>query len=159
MIESFKSWWSAHSVGERRIMGVLGAAILIIVLWLGIWRPVTDGLTSGWQRQGQALDRYGSVRAKVDALKHLPAASSATHTPVDQLVSQTAGEAGFTLDRVGTPGAGRVSVSIASARTGPLLTWLSQLETAGVAIQTINIVPGTTDGTVAVQAVFQGSNQ
>ncbi len=48
-----------------------------------------------------------------------------------------------------------MSVSIASARTGALLDWLSRLEAAGVGVQTINIVPGTTDGTVAMQAVFQ----
>jgi len=155
MVASFKSWWGAHSTGERWIMGALGTAIFVVFLWLGVWRPVTDGLNAGWERQGQALDRYSSVRAKIDALKHLPAASPAAATPIDQLVSQSAAEAGFTLDRVGTAGAGRMSLSIASARTGPLLGWLSQLEASGVGVQSINIVPGVTDGTVAVQAVLQ----
>lgn len=155
MIESMKIWWGNHSSSERWLMGVLGAAIFIIFLWLGIWRPVEDGLASGWARQGAALDRYGAVRAKVEALKTLPAARGGAQIPVDQLVTQTAAEAGFTLDRVGGQGAGRMSVSIASARTGPLLDWLSRLEAAGVGVQTINIVPGTTDGTVAMQAVLQ----
>ncbi len=155
MIESMKSWWSSHSVSERWLMGVLGAAIFVIFLWLGIWRPVEDGLASGWARQGAALDRYGSVRARVEALRTLPAAPGGAQIPVDQLVTQTAAEAGFVLDRVGGQGAGRMSVSIASARTGALLDWLSRLEAAGVGVQTINIVPGTTDGTVAMQAVFQ----
>lgn len=154
MIESFRSWWDNHSVAERALMALLGVALAIVLLWLVVWRPVTDGLDAGWARQGAALDRYGSVRAKVEALKRLPASPQRGGSPVEQLVSQSAAEAGFTLDRVGSSGTG-MSVSIASARTGPLLSWLSQIEGAGVAVQSISIVPGQTPGTVAVQAVFQ----
>jgi general secretion pathway protein M len=154
MVESFKSWWSKHSVAERALMALLGIAIAIVLLWLVVWRPVTDGLEAGWARQGAALDRYGSVRAKVVALKGLPTAPQRVGLPVEQLVSQSAAEAGFTLDRVGSAGAG-MSISIASARTGPLLSWLSRIEAAGVTVQSISIVPGQTPGTVAVQAVFQ----
>lgn len=155
MIESFKSWWSGHSVAERSLIAVLGLAMAIIFLWLAVWRPVTDGLEAGWARQGAALDRYGSVRAKVAALKAAPARSGADRGPIEQVVSQTASEAGFTLDRVGGQGAGQMSISIASAKTGPLLTWLSRIEAAGIAVQSMSIVPGQTPGTVAVQAVFR----
>jgi general secretion pathway protein M len=154
MIGSFRSWWDNHSIAERMLMAVLGVAIAIVLLWLVIWRPVTDGLDAGWARQGAALDRYGSVRAKVEALKGLPASSQRAASPVEQLVSQSAAEAGFTLDRVGSSGTG-MSVSIASAKAAPLLSWLSQIEAAGIAVQSISIVPGQTPGTVAVQAVFQ----
>lgn len=156
MIESLRNWWDGHSVAERALIAVLGVAIAIVILWLGIWRPVEDGLASGWARQGAAVERYGSVRSKVEAMKRL-STPSASGVPLEQLVGQTAAEAGFTLDKVATQGAGRMSVSIASARTGPLLSWLQRLEQAGIAVQTINIVPGSADGTVAVQAVFQES--
>lgn len=155
MIESFKSWWSGHSVAERSLIAFLGFAIAIVFLWLAVWRPVTDGLEAGWTRQGAALDRYGSVRAKVAILKAMPPRPVADRGAIEQVVSQTAGEAGFALDRVGGQGAGRMSVSIASAKSGPLLSWLSRIEASGITIQSISIVPGQTPGTVAVQAVFQ----
>lgn len=154
MIESFKDWWSKHSAAERWLIAVLGLAIAAVFLWLAVWRPVTDGLEAGWARQGAALDRYGSVRAKVAVLSKAAAKPQRVAVPLEQLVSQSATEAGFTLDRVGSGGAG-MSVSIASAKTGPLLAWLSQIEAGGVGIQSISIVPGQTPGTVAVQAVFQ----
>lgn len=157
MIESLKLWWRAHSAGERGLMAVLGAALLLVFLWLGVWQPVTSGLATGWARQGAALDRHASVADKVAALKRMPAASApiGPHQPIDQLVGQSAAEAGFTLDRTGLQGAGRVSIHIAAARMGPLLDWLSRLEAAGIGVQTISIVPGETDGTVTVQAVLQ----
>jgi len=156
MVGSFKTWWSNHSVAERMVLLLLGASIAIVLLWLVVWRPVTDGLAAGWARQGAALDRYGSVRSKVMALKALPAAPQRAGLPVEQLVSQSAAEAGFTLDRVGSSGTG-MSVSIASAKTGPLLSWLSQIEAAGISVQSISIVPGQTPGTVAMQAVLRDS--
>lgn len=159
MIESLKNWWLNHKAGERWLMAVLGIAILIVLLWLGIWRPVNDGIAAGWARQGAALERYGAVRSKVEALKRLPAKPGGAAVPVEQLVTQSAAEAGFTLDRVGSPGAGRMSVSIGAARSAPLLAWLARLEESGVTVQTISITPGSADGTVAVQAMFQGRAQ
>jgi len=155
MLATFRSWWDNHGTGEKRLMAALAVIALAIFLWLGIWRPVSGGLAAGWERQSVALDRYASVRAKVAELKRRPPARrQGEHVPLDQLISQSAAEAGFTLDRATQQGEGRMSVNIASARVGPLLGWLSGLEQAGVTVQTISVVPGATQGTVAVQAMF-----
>lgn len=156
MLQNLRSWWENHSEGERRFMTVLGLIILIVFAWLGVWRPIDNALADGWERQGAALDRYASVRAKVHELKQRPAQrAQGARVPVDQLIGQSAAEAGFTLDRATSQGEGRMSVNIASARVGPLLRWISTLERAGITVQTISIVPGATEGTVAMQAVFQ----
>ena len=42
MIDSLKSWWANHSASERRLMAGLGIAILLVVFWLGVWRPVDE---------------------------------------------------------------------------------------------------------------------
>jgi general secretion pathway protein M len=155
-MQGFKTWWYNHSDGERRFMAVLAVIAGIIFLWLGVWRPVNQGIEAGWTKQGAALDRYASVRAKVEALKERPkAAQTGQRPPLDQLVGQTAAEAGFSLERASQQGQGRLSVNIASARVGPLLQWIASLEQAGISVQTISIVPGATEGTVAMQAVFQ----
>jgi general secretion pathway protein M len=158
MSANIRKWWFDHKAGERALMALLGGAVLLVLLWLAVWRPVTGGLEAGWARQGAALDRYAAVRAKVDALKALPAkADNGAHLPIDQLVGQSAAEAGFTLDRSAAQGAGRLSVNIGSARMGPLLGWLAGIESDGVHVQSIGIAPGATEGTVAVQAVLEES--
>lgn len=155
MLESLKNWWSNHSLSERRLMAGLALIAFGIFLWLGIWRPVTGALAAGWDRQGEALDRYASVRADVAELQRRPKQEQANKVPIDQLIGQTAAEAGFTLDRATLQGAGHMSVNIASARVGALLEWIAGLEQNGVTVQTMSIVPGATEGTVAMQAVFQ----
>lgn len=155
---ALRNWWANHSEGEQRLMTVLAVLIFGVFLWLGVWRPVEGGLKAGWERQGLALDRYATVRAKVAELRQRPAQrGQADRAPIDQAIGQSAAEAGFTLDRATQQGAGRMSVSIASARVGPLLQWVSGLERAGISVQTITIAPGATENTVAVQALFQES--
>jgi len=156
MLQGMQIWWRNHSEAERRLMTGLAAIAVGIFLWLGIWRPVTGGLAAGWERQGLALDRYASVRADVAELKRRPAQrEQVNQVPLEQLVGQSAAEAGFTLERAAQQGQGRMSVNIASARVGPLLEWVAGLEQAGISVQTISIVPGASEGTVAVQAIFQ----
>ncbi|HWJ68539.1 MAG TPA: type II secretion system protein GspM [Sphingobium sp.] len=156
MTQGMLIWWRNHSLGERRLMAGLGIIAAIIFLWLGVWRPVTGALETGWQRQGVALDRYAAVRSGVADLRRRPSQRAQTEpVPLDQLIGQSAAEAGFTLDRATQQGPGRMSVNIASARVGPLLEWIAGLEQAGISVQTISIVPGATEGTVAMQALFQ----
>lgn len=157
MFAGLRAWWANHSEGERRFMVGLGLVAFGVFLWLGVWRPINGALASGWERQGVALDRYAAVRARVAELRRSPAAEAprGERVPIDQLIGQSAAEAGFTLDRATLQGEGRMSVNIGSARTGPLLGWIAGLEAGGASVQTISIVPGATEGTVAVQAVFQ----
>jgi general secretion pathway protein M len=161
MTESLKIWWRGHSQSERRLMTLLGVLMLGVFLWLGVWRPIGNGMSNGWARQSAALDRYSSVKAKVEALKTTRGApvASGSRPALDQFVGQTATEAGFTLDRASAQGGGRLSINIASARMGPLLSWLSRLEASGISVQSIGIVPGSTDGTVTVQALLQENAQ
>jgi len=156
MMQGLRIWWFNHSRGERRFMAGLGIVALLIFVWLGVWRPINNGLAAGWERQGAALDRYAAVRARVAELRQRPTAQvPAEQVSIEQLIGQSAAEAGFTLDRANQQGQGRLSVNIGAARVGPLLRWIADLEGAGVTVQTISIVPGATEGTVTMQAVFQ----
>ena len=156
MLQAMRAWWANHSEREQRFMVVLGVIAFVIFLWLGVLRPIGGALSAGWERQRLALDRYASVRDKVAELRQRPAErQQADRVPIDQLIGQSAAEAGFTLDRATSQGEGRMSVNMTSARVGPLLQWVSRLEQAGIGVQTISIVPGATEGTVSVQAIFQ----
>ena len=155
-MQALRNWWINHSEGEQRLMTVLGVLVFGVFLWLGVWRPIDAGLKSGWERQGLALDRYATVRAKVAELRQRPAQrNQGNRAPIDQAIGQSAAEAGFTLDRATLQGAGRMAVTIGSARVGPLLQWISGLERGGISVQTITVAPGATENTVAVQALFQ----
>lgn len=155
-MSALKTWWAALNGRERRLVTIMLGLAGAIFLWLGVWRPVRSGIEDGRTRYAAAVDLNGSVRAKLALLKTLPAAVGGTGGPLDQLVGQSAGEAGLTLDRSAPQDEGRLAITISSARAGALLGWLSGLEARGVSIETLTITPGTTPGIVVVQAVLRG---
>jgi general secretion pathway protein M len=138
----------------------MGLLLAVVILWLGVARPVESGLKSAIERHGAALDRNAAIRTKVAALKKLPqAAAGAPAVPVMQLVGESAGEAGFTLDRNQEQGPGRVDIAMASVRPQAFFSWLAQLEAQNIIVDSMSAQPGAGTGTISVQAVLKGRGQ
>lgn len=154
MIASLKSYWMERSRREQVLLGIMGALFALVILWLGIIRPVDSGLASARGRHAEALERNAQVRAKVEALRRLPRGTTLA-VPLDQLVGQSAGEAGFTLERNQPQGPGRVDIAIASAKPTAFLAWIAALEAQGVTVETLTAQPAPTAGAISVQAVLQ----
>lgn len=156
MMERVKIVWGERSPREQWMLGVMFTLLAIVILWLGVLRPLDGAQRSARDRLREATDRNAAIRAKVKLLKTLPAgtgASSATAS-IDQLVGQSAGEAGLTLERAQAQGSGRIDIAIASVRPVALFSWLATLEGQGVRVETMSARPGPTAGSVSVQAVL-----
>ncbi|WP_340264376.1 type II secretion system protein GspM [Sphingobium mellinum] len=156
MMERVKILWAERSPREQWMLGVMFALLAIVIIWLGVLRPLDAAQRSAGDRLREATDRNAAVRAKVKLLKALPAgigASSVT-AAIDQLVGQSAGEAGLTLERAQAKGGGRIDIAIASVRPVALFSWLAALESRGIRVETMSARPGPTAGSVSVQAVL-----
>ena len=159
-MNAIQSWWRELSMRERVLVAIMGVLFAIVIVWLGIARPVEGALENARTRQAEALDRNVAIRAKVKALQAMPPqAAGATTGPLDQIVGQSAGEEGFTLERTQAQGDGRVEIAIASARPTALFGWLAKLEAQGVAVETLTVQPAPTTGTISVRAVLKRAGQ
>jgi general secretion pathway protein M len=160
MIANLSTWYRNLTKREQILVGIMAGLFAIVILWLGVARPVQSGLESAIARHSAALDRNATVRIKVASLKALPrGAGGRLDTPVAQLVSQSAGEGGFTLERTQEQGAGRVDIAIASVKPKALFTWLATLEAQGVIVETFAAQPSGAAGAVSVQAVLKAAGQ
>jgi general secretion pathway protein M len=158
MIAAVKEWIEGRSVRERWMLLVMSVLLAIVVLWLGVVWPVEGGLASGRERLDAALDRNAAVRAKAKALEVLPRGEGRSlSAPIAQVVSESAGEAGFTLERSQEQGPGRLDIAIASAKPQALFAWLATLEGQGITVDTLTAQPAPTAGTISVQAVLKGN--
>ena len=156
MMERVKILWGERSPREQWMLGVMFALLAVVILWLGVLRPVDAAQRSARDRLREATDRNAAMRGKVKLLKALPAGSgggSAT-AAIDQLVGQSAGEAGLTLERAQAQGAGRIDIAIASVRPVVLFSWVAALEAQGIRVETMSARPAPTAGSVSVQAVL-----
>lgn len=161
MMESVRTMWGERSPREQWMLGVMFALLAVVVLWLGVVGPLASAQRSAREGLLAATDRNAAMRAKVKLLKTLPrrvAASSGT--AIDQLVSQSAGEAGLTLERAEAQGSARIEIAMASVRPVALFSWLAALEAQGVRVETMSARPSPTAGSVSVQAVLvRGAGQ
>ena len=156
MIEAVKLWWDARMPREKLLLAVMGVLLAGVVLWLGVYRPVESALRGAALANLEAAQRHASVSGKIEFLKSASkAAGNGSSLPVEQVVGQSAGEAGFTLDRVQAQGADRVEISIASARSTALMGWIATLEEQGVSVERAAISPSGGTGTVSAQITFR----
>lgn len=156
MMERMKAAWAERSPREQWMLGVMFALLAVVLLWFGVAMPLERAHLSARDDLRAATDRNAAIRATVKQLKALPPETDrpGAATPIDQLVGQSAGEAGLTLERAQAQGSDRMEIALASVRPVALFSWLATLEAQGVRIDTMSARPAPTAGSVSVQAVL-----
>ncbi|QNA84106.1 type II secretion system protein M [Sphingomonas sp. So64.6b] len=155
MIAAFNTWFADRSLREKRLLIVMAALAALTLIWAGIILPVTDALSSARERHASAVIRVAETEARLDALKELqqnrPAPLAA---PLDAIIRERANEAGFPLANVTVQAADRVQITIATAKPGALLGWITDLEAAGILVDSLNIT-NNGDQTVAADMTLK----
>uniref|UniRef100_S0DEV8 Putative general secretion pathway protein M n=1 Tax=termite gut metagenome TaxID=433724 RepID=S0DEV8_9ZZZZ len=151
MIAELKIWFDGRSLRERRMLLAMAAMIVLTVIWFAIFLPISDGLSSSRTRLNDAVTRLGETETQLDALKDLERDRPAPIPgALDDYIRQSAGNAGFALSDVSAQGNGRVHIAVPTARSGALLSWIADLEDAGVIVAAIT-VSNNGDQTVSAQ--------
>lgn len=156
MIARWKARWVMMTVRERGLILIMLGLLAVVILWLGIVRPVNDALASARASHALAVDRAGRIDAAVLALRRTAGAAPVLEGALDQLVVQSATEAGFTLDSQNAVGPDRLAIAIGSARPTALFAWLSGLEGRGVGVETITVQPGA-NGTISARILLRAA--
>lgn len=156
MMAGLKTLWGERSPREQWMLGVMFALLAVVIVWLGLLRPLDGAQRAARDALREATDRNAAIRAKVKLLKSLPptSAGGGAALPLDQFVGQSAGEAGLTLERAQVEGNDRLDIAIASVRPVALLSWLAALETQGIRVETMSARPAPLAGSLSMQAVL-----
>jgi general secretion pathway protein M len=155
MTTDLRLWWFERSPRERVLIGVMLGLIAMLILWLGLIRPIDRAVGRASARHEAAVRDATIVTAKVAALK---SARSDPVVPVGSdllaLVRVSAESAGFTLARIDAGEGARVTLSIASAKSPALFAWLSGLDRAGMFVERAVIRPNS-DTTLSFEATLR----
>lgn len=139
MIQSADLWWSARSVREQRMLGVMAVLIFAVLAWLLVVRPA-------WSWREDAADRRAVAEARLQVIETRLARAVTTDRPVmaltdvEQAARASAEAAG--LDVVlSVAQSGRIAF-VAQGVTSPVLFgWLTALnDDYGVAIQDLSVI-------------------
>ncbi len=157
-----KDWFSGLEVNERRMLIIGGGLLLVMLLYIGLWEPLTSKVETlrvstteqtallAWMRSAaqevRQLRGRGSQQAKPDSGQSLL-------TLVDRTAKS--GRLGTALKRVQPDGNEKAGVWLEAANFDDLVRWLVVLETR----HSVRVVSGVfqaleTSGHVDVRLVF-----
>lgn len=142
-------WWQGRSRREQLLLGVMGALLPGVLIWLLIARPLSAALDAARAREAAAAEALGAARARADVRR--TGLGETAPLPLAAYVARSAADAGYPNARVTASGPARATLSIEAARPQALFGWIADLETHGVAVETLRATAGA-DHTVAVAA-------
>ncbi|HHI91899.1 MAG TPA: type II secretion system protein M [Gammaproteobacteria bacterium] len=131
-----KTWFNGLEANERRMLIVGGGLLLVMLLYIGIWEPLTNKVETlristaeqtallTWMRS--AAQEVKKLRGR-DSQQAKPASGQSLLTLVDRTAKS--GRLGTALKRVQPDGDEKVGVWLESANFDDLVRWLATLET------------------------------
>ncbi|MEQ8484102.1 MAG: type II secretion system protein M [Pseudomonadales bacterium] len=135
-------WYAGREPGEQRVIAALALALALTIIWLGIWKPVSD-----WRATEH--NRYQNAQAELDWLRANEARARAVagsgaggggQRALLPVVTRTAEAQGISLNRFQPESSGAISVSVQAQPFNDLLRWLAQLEeNNGVSVQRLTV--------------------
>ena len=111
----------------------MAGLLVLTILWLGVIRPVQDGMVSSRERYDDAVIRLAGTQSEIETLQAAGRRRPLTGSLADAIRAR-ADQAGFTLTTLDEQGSDRVHVTIQTARPAALSAWLASLERAGILI-------------------------
>lgn len=152
MTALLRPWWDDRSGRERWLVGVAGALLLGVALWLGAWRPLAAARAAATARQAAAVGALAEVAEMTAAIRAAEARlRGAPGVPLVERISARASAAGIASERLETTSDGLVTLRIPAVRAAPLLGWLAELERRdGVIVERVNLVRNP-DATIAAE--------
>ena len=127
---SVARWLRGRERNEQRVILALGAATLLTVLWLGIWKPVSDWREVEHNRLLNAQTTLDWMRANEAQARERAATRSAEsgERSLMPLITRSAEVQGLQLTRLQPEAGGTVNVVLQAQPFNEVIRWLHQLE-------------------------------
>lgn len=154
--------WSALPLNDRRALSVLGAFMIIMVLWFGIISPIINYADRAQARLLTAQADLAWMQANAAAARRAGTVSSVSLKTGQSLlaaVNSSAREAGLNLQRFEPAGEQRVSVTLENAVFTDVMAWLVTLEKQyGFVIQSVSADNQPQAGIVNIRLTLEQSS-
>ncbi|MCG5536827.1 type II secretion system protein GspM [Ectothiorhodospira mobilis] len=159
-----RTWWNGLAPRERRVLRLGGIALALILLWWGLWLPLTERVARSQQTVAELRADLAWMQAAARAVR---AGRGQEETPPTDRgersllgrVDATAREAGLAghLRRVQPDGEGTVRVWLDDAPFDAILQWLDPLQRRhGVRVGSLVVDRQAREGRVNARIVLEG---
>ena len=129
--------WQGLPPRDRLALGLLAAFLLLVLLYLLLWRPVSQNLerARGFLQQQRTLHAYLQEHAPQVRVRQVVPQASIEPAALQGLVTASAASQGLNVERLDNQGDGGLQVSLQPVEFARLLQWLVSLQEQGVRVE------------------------
>ena len=123
-------WYLGREHSEQRVIAGIAGVLAVAVLWLAIWKPISDWRTIAHNQYQNAQAELDWVRANEGRARAAARSASAdgSERSLLPIITRSAESQGIQVNRLQPEANGVVSVAIQGQPFNQLLRWLHQLE-------------------------------
>ena len=158
MIVQFREWYAGRTLRERRLLQLMAAIAIPLLIWFVLVLPLGNAYDDALQRQLQAADRNGRVKALAARATAGGEKAPAAVPDLALYLGDSARQSGIAAEALTGSAPGSAEISIASASAPTALEWLRSLEEQGYLVSDVRIAPAG-NGAVTVTATLSGPVQ
>ncbi|ATS20101.1 MULTISPECIES: type II secretion system protein GspM [Xanthomonas] len=120
-------WWQARAPRERRMLGVMCAALAAFVGWYALYMPLRHWHDRAWARYADAAQLVLDASAQAASTGRAAAPGPAA---LAEIIASSARDAGVDITSQHRSAAGGVEVQIDAVSAATLFGWLERLRQA-----------------------------
>jgi type II secretory pathway component PulM len=148
MIERAKNWFQARSPREKWMLGIAAALLAGAVAVYGVILPGYAAIDAAERDLSAATERRGRIVARAALQSSTPNDASSGQRgasdsrTVEAIVMESAMAGGFEIMDGAATGTDEFAFRLASAKAGPFMAWLTELESQGIELSEIKMRKG-----------------
>jgi general secretion pathway protein M len=151
-------WYLGREPNEQKVIGALVGVVVLTILWLAVWKPISDWRALEHNRYQNAQAQLDWIRANEERARALARSGQGRggERELTRVLTGSAQAQGIQINRLQPESNGVVSVSIQGQAFNDVLRWLHQLEeNNGVTVLRMAADAGDRPGIVNAQIRLQ----
>lgn len=135
-------WYLGREPGERPVILAVLAALVVVLAWTLVWKPISDwrNLEANRYQNAQQLWDFMQANEAAARTRGSQASGGGSQRSLMPVITRTANVQGLRLNRIQPEADGAVSVVIQGQAFNTVLSWLSALlENNSVSVQRISV--------------------
>lgn len=154
------AWYRQREEREQRALQILGAAFLVMLVYLMLWKPVIDGYQSARDRYQHHQGLLNWIESNAAAIRRqqntVPTTGRVAGGDWINVINSSASNEGVSLRGFTPEGDDAVRVSLEQQSFAAAMGWLQTLESEhGIRAANVEVTAGQQSGTVNIRATLR----
>lgn len=133
--------WQRLQPRERLSLTLLGAFLLVVLLYMLLWQPAQQRARDAQAYFQQERELHAYLEQNTELARQMSRTNPVSLAPeqLQGLVTQTAQQNGLTIESFDFDNDGSLQVTLPGAPYGTLLRWFDELQAAGATLAEVSI--------------------